>query len=232
MKFSILTFNLDMSKGIPKLLRVVQEYKPDIVSLQEFDTSADSRKIIEDLGYTFAEGSYSFRFFFTRYSVATFYKKEKFRLVSGTRLSLPIGLIEILLFFKGGRRSVASTLFEADKKKFWIHNVHLTPYTTNNLRTKQIHTTLKSVQSEKRPTIVLGDFNYPYGRKKFENIFKKYNFHEATDTIFHTFRSTFRFLPFKFKLDYVLYHGIKHISTIQIDKITTDHTPIITEFEM
>lgn len=234
MKISCLTFNIDKGKGFPRLLNVVQEHNPDVVAVQEFEPSSESISLIEKAGYTYAGHSPSFREFRTKFAVATFYRDDKLELTHAKRLNLQLGFMEVLLFFKGGRRSVISTCFRTKKNnnKFFVHNVHLTPYTTNTLRAKQIHKTLQSVEPHGEPTIVLGDFNYAYGRRRFEKIFKRYNFKEASNNIFYTFKSTLWFLPVKFKLDYVLYSNIVNTKTKQIGTFSPDHTPIIAYFDL
>lgn len=232
MKFSVLTFNLDRTRGLPRLIDVIKTYKPDIVAVQEFEISPEVQSLIEEKGYKLAGQSSSFRHYIKKYGVALFYNPHKMSVEKVSQVSLRRGLFDVLLFHKIGHRSVTSAHFIINEQKVLIHNVHLTPYSTNNLRRKQIHQTFKSIKPNGHPTIVLGDFNYPYGRKLFEDIFTEYKFKEATNRILHTFRSTLRFFPFKFKLDYVLYSNIKHVKTTQIFKFTTDHTPIYSEFEI
>ncbi len=82
--------------------------------------------------------------------------------------------------------------------------------------------------------MIAGDFNYPYGRKKFEETLKKYKLKEATDNIFFTsVQKILRILPVKLKLDYVLYNKhLKLVSNKRIDIRHSDHYPILTSFEI
>ena len=83
------------------------------------------------------------------------------------------------------------------------------------------------------PVIVAGDFNYPYGRAYFENLFKKYLLEEATKDIFYTYSGKFlRLFPVRFKNDYILYRNITNTATKRIDIYYSDHFPIVSEFEL
>lgn len=217
---------------MPRLLALVNKHKPEVVAVQEIHISHDTLDLMKRFGYEFSGHSYSFRHYFKRYSVATFFNPAKISVENATKLPLRIGFWDLVLFYKGGRRSVLTTTCVLGKKRVCIHNIHLSPYTTNNLREMQLDQICDPLTSTKDPHIVLGDFNYPYGRKKLEKLLKRHGLREASRNIFHTFRSTLRIWPFKFKLDYIVYKNIYHIRTVQIDSFAPDHTPILAKFRL
>ncbi len=234
MDLTILTFNLEYNKGFPKLLRVIQQYQPDIVALQEFQMSDDAVAVLEEKGYILAAHSEAFRRSVGIFSVATFYKGKKVSLSESSTIYLPRGVWEVLeLLWRGfSRRLVISTHFLVGGTPLSLFNVHLSPYSANSLRNKQLFKTLEKAYLANNPTIILGDFNYPYNRSHLESLFTKYEFKEATNNILHTFYKTFRLLPIKFKLDYIFYRKLENIQTKKINAFTTDHTPIIATFRI
>lgn len=229
---SVLTYNIDKNKGLPRLLALVERHHPDVVAIQECRIDHDSVALMKKYGYEFSGHSYSFRHFFTKYSVATFYNPHTVQVDDASKLPLRIGFWDIVLFYRGGRRSVIKTPITIGSKKILIHNIHLSPFIMNTLRVKQLRQIFESLVDSDEAHIVLGDFNYPYGRKKLEHLLESYDLHEASNKIFHTFRSTFRFWPFKFKLDYIVYKNLQHVKTVQIDSFAPDHTPILAKFKL
>lgn len=236
MNISVLTFNLEYNRGFPKLMNVIDKYKPDIVAIQEFDLSEDSQMLIEKRGYKLGDYAESFKKYSQMFGVATFYNHTKLEKMSSQTIHLPRGLYEIFWLIVGTspRRTVVSTHYKIKRtdRNLHIYNVHFTPIARNALREKQLHKILKKAEEHDEPTVVLGDFNYPYRRGRLEKVFRKYSFEEATTNVFHTFFKTLRFLPIRFKLDYVLYSHLVHKQTKKIDAFSTDHTPLIATFSV
>ena len=181
-----------------------------------------------------AEHSEAFKRNIGIFSVATFYKAKKVVLSGSGTIFLPRGIWEVIeLIWRGfSRRLVISTHFLVDGQALSLFNVHLSPYSANSLRNKQLFKTLEEAYLADSPTIILGDFNYPYNRSHLESLFLKYEFKEASNNILHTFYKTVRFLPIKFKLDYIFYRRLENIQTKKINAFTTDHTPIIATFRI
>lgn len=235
MNIKTLTFNLEYSKGLPQLLSVVEKSKPDIIAVQEFDLSKESIATVEKAGYIYADHAESFKKGKRIYGVATFYRRDSFDSCKAHEIRLPRSIYEIFWFIlRGGpRRTVIRTILSKNEHTLGVYNVHFSPYAVNSLRNKQLEKTLKKASEKQEPTIILGDFNYPYKRSTLETLFEKYGFKEATTSIFHTFfRSMLRLLPIQFKLDYVFFKDITHITSQRMDAYSTDHTPILSEFEL
>ncbi|MBP9797925.1 endonuclease/exonuclease/phosphatase family protein [Candidatus Woesebacteria bacterium] len=234
MQITVLTFNLEYNKGFPKLLRVIEKYSPDIIALQELQMSDDAVAILKEKGYVLASHAEAFIRKVGVFSVATFYKKGRIEVNESSTIYLPRGVWEFFeLLWRGlSRRLVISTQFKVSGKVLSLFNVHLSPYSVNSLRNKQLFKTLEEAYIADNPTIILGDFNYPYNRSHLESLFNRYEFQEATTNILHTFYKTLRFLPIKFKLDYIFYRKLENIETKRINAFTTDHTPLIATFKI
>ena len=200
MKFSILTYNVLFNNAVPQLATILNKYKPDIVCLQEVDTSAKNLQQLELDDYRLADYSNSFIKFGNIYGVATFYKKKNFRLVKSDSFNIPRSFFEILLLLmrllKGldQPRTMLGTDFvhESTKKKISVYNIHLTVMTTNTGRMKQINQILETFDSDRETSCILaGDFNYfPYARKNLENLMEQFGLKEATHNIPYTIEYT------------------------------------------
>lgn len=237
MKFSVMTYNLDFNSALEGSLKLIKKESPDFLCLQEINTSEKNLEKVENLGYTLIDFANSRVKWGKIFGVATFYKNPRIEPIESKGLNLPSGIFEAVEFFlKGGRlqRTILTSQCKVGKETLTIVNIHLSPYSTNSLRDKQLHSTFKELRlHEDKPVVILGDFNYPYNRSKFEEIFKKYDLSEATTSIFNTFKSKIRILPFvKFKLDYVLFKGLKHNKTERINTHYSDHVPIISTFSI
>lgn len=233
MDFSVMTFNMDFNKGLKRLPALIGKHKPDILCLQEINTSPENLAHVQALGFDLCDYANSRVKWNDIFGVATFTSRKDFRLIRTDSINLPSGFVEVVEFvLNGGRRqrTVLKTVFEIEGKKLNIINIHLSPYAMNRLRDKQMHETFQNVNGVNEATVMLGDFNYPYNRSNFEEIFKQYGFTESTTHIFATFRSNIPFVPITFKLDYVLYRKIQHINTERVEGKYSDHKPILSIF--
>lgn len=239
MNFSLLTYNVLFNKASVELQEIFKISRPDIFCLQELETDDSNLKKLEEFGYKLADFSNSFIKFGRIFGVATYYDPARFEFIESKSIKLPFTIYEIILIiFKGGNkpRTVLRTDFidKKSRKKFTVYNLHYSVWATNQGRNKQMRETLNNIDpGDSRPIIVAGDFNYPYGRKKFEEIFKVYGFKEATNNLFFTLETKlFGLFSIKLKDDYVLYRKIKLIKTKRISYKKSDHYPIIAEFDL
>lgn len=235
MNLSLLSYNLFFNKAINGLLTIIQNTKPDIITVQEINTSQNNLHILDSIGYKLADYSNSFYKFGTIYGIATYYNPSTISFIKSESVSLTRSIYEIFLaILQGGNkpRTLLSTHFRGIKnnKNFVVHNLHLSHIGTNSIRIKQIKKTLYTLQNEKLPCIVVGDFNYPYGRKEFETIFHKYDFEEASNSILFTFeKKILGFFKVSLKLDYVLYRKfLKATSNLLTNEHYSDHYPLLT----
>lgn len=257
MDFSLLTYNTLLNDAVSGLKKIIDDKKPDIICLQEVDTTELTFKQIESLGYKLADYANAFIKFGKIYGVATFYNSEKFDFLDSKVIFLPKGIIEavtyILRIFKTGfkKRTVLKTDFKSkvNGEKLTIYNIHLSAHGTNHIRLKQIKTTLDDVKLNDidLPTILTGDFNYPIGRKKLESLLSTYNFKEATNTIFFTMEGAlmhytffekllaglfFKLMHHRLKLDYIFYKDCDSLSAEKINVQLSDHYPVFARFRL
>lgn len=257
MDFSLLTYNTLFSDAVVGLKKICDAQHPDIICLQEVDTTDKTFKKVEQLGYKLADYSNAFIKNGHIYGVATFYNPTKFEFLDSKVIFLQKGIMEIIAYllriFKTGNkpRTVLKTDFICKKigKEIAVYNIHLSPYGTNSIRLKQIHTTLADVKlvDTDRPTILTGDFNYPYGRKKLEALMGEYDMKEATNTIFFTTEGSlkhysfiekilgsivFKFFKHKLKLDYIFYKNCISLFAKKVDVQYSDHYPVFAVFKL
>lgn len=235
----LLTYNLLFNGAVPDIAQIIQDERPDVICLQEIQTAEENLCFLETQGYKLADYSNSFVEKGTIYGIATYYNAEVLKVVETESSDLPRGLGELILVILRGvsyNRTIIRTEFVDVKtnKPLTIYNVHFSPWATNGIRVKQLKLTLSDTQNvTDKPIVIAGDFNYPYGRKKFEEIIEESGLKEATNNLFFTLeRRYFKFLSIKMKLDYILYKNLKHHSTKKMPSYSSDHFPILAEFEI
>jgi len=239
MSFSLVTYNIHFNQAYAHLNEVFKGEKTDIVCLQEIETDENNLKRVENSTFKLADYANSFVKFGKIFGVATFYNPEKFKFIKSTSIDLPRSLLEILLIILRGINQPRIALktdfiYKPLKKKISIYNLHLTPFSSNGTRIKQIKEVLHNIDIfSKHSTIIAGDFNYPYGRKKFESLIKNYHLKEATNNILFTLEQRFlKLFHYQAKLDYILYKNIELLETKKIHLRHSDHFPIISKFKL
>lgn len=227
------------NKATEHVEQVLKEHDPDIVFFQEILTDEQNLKRIQDLGYRLADFSNSFMRGTRIFGVATFYKHSVFSLTNSHIFSLPSSLYQFLTYIVRNKkypRTVLKNEFvcRENGQKIATYNIHLTPVATNGLRMKQIYNTFSDLDlSSQDSVLIAGDFNYPYGRKKFESMIADYGLKEATSNVFFTHeRKILGLFSIKLKLDYILFKNLKLVSNNKIDLKHSDHYPICTTFEI
>lgn len=255
MKLSVLSYNVYFNNAYPLLLSICKKYKPDIICLQEVACTKENVQIFQKANYRLAGYSTSFNKHGKIYGVATYYNNKKLILSSHTKTYLPRSIYEwglnIIRLFrsKNQPRSALKCTFKSLSKssnKITIINTHLSVHGTNSIRNKQLNSIFVSASKlHNSPLIIVGDFNYPYGRKKLENLANEYGFKEATSSLLYTFSASKKyniierlfstlimrtFLSQFIKLDYIFYRNIRHEKTERINVNYSDHFPVISHF--
>ncbi len=234
MKITLLNYNLYFNKGMIDVPYLIGKYAPDVLCFQENLENQKVEKLMSAKNYELAQRQPSFLKHSKEYYISTFYNKKKLKLINSSYIQLPKSLYEKLLKIfnrKQFSRNFIVSTFKAGDTVFDIYNVHLSPWAADIEKANQLKKILSSSQNIERPTIITGDFNYPYGRKRFEYIIKSNNLNEATQNIIYTFENKyFGFIPVRMKVDYVLYKKIKNINSTRLEKLNSDHYPILTEF--
>lgn len=238
MKFTTLTYNLYYNSAGAHIEEVLKAHNPDIVFFQEILTDEHSLQRIQRLGYRLADFSNSFMRGSRIFGVATFYKPSMFSLVNSEIFSLPSSIYQFLTYIVRNKKYPRTVLknefvFKENGRKFTTYNIHLTPVATNGLRMKQIYNTFSDLDlSSKDAVVIAGDFNYPYGRRKFESMIDDYGLKEATNNVYFTHeRRILGLFSIRLKLDYILYKNLELTLNEKIQLKHSDHYPILTRFD-
>ena len=235
---SVLTYNVCYNKALAVIPQIVENYKPDVVCLQEVNLGKrnDYRSLIP--GYTLGATSNSFYHIGKVYGLANFYRQDRFYQIGSQVVPLPKTFYELLLTLitqKGPRSVLCSDFVLKDdlKKQISVCNLHLTHFVaTNKARNKQLHETFEQIELDpKQYVIVLGDFNYSFLRKGLEKIMDQYHLLEATSNLTYTERANF--MRTNLKLDYILHSPpLQCTGTMRLEEFkgASDHYPIMSTF--
>lgn len=239
MHISILTYNILFNKAKEGINSVMKNDHLDIVCFQEIETKIDNLNSIQSIGYKLADYSNSFIKFGKVFGLATYYNPKTLTFINSESFNLPKTFLETLLFILKGvsnPRSVLKTEFitNLSGEKLTVYNIHLYPWGSNGAKLKQIKETLNDLKINiKEAVIIAGDFNYPYARKKFENLINIYHLYEATNNIYCTLETKILgLIPIRWKLDYILFKNIKLVETKKISLKHSDHYPIMATFDI
>lgn len=259
MEFSLLTYNTLFNKGIEGLKKIINNYQPDIICLQEVNTDESNLAKIEKLNYKLADFSNSIIKLGKIFGLATFYNEKKFYLNDSQKIPIIQSLFnQILPLFKITQAKNINPnflktvlIYKQSKRKLIIYNTHLPVLGSNSVKIKQLKQALAEVDiNQKNSTIFAGDFNYlPYGRKNLEKLMKGFGFKEATKNIDYTIKyegnlkklhynfisrvivKTFsKFFTNKLKIDYIFYRNLILKETKRINIFHSDHFPVISTF--
>ncbi len=240
MQIRLLTYNIFFNQDKEGLSEIITKYQPDIICLQEIETAEENlNRFIKYGSYALADYSNCFVKYQRIYGVATYYKKDLLKFKEAQILDLPRSFLENFLVLLRGfnnPRTVLKTKFiiKTNDKKVSVYNTHLSLHASNSARGKQISETLADLDlTSETPTIITGDFNFPYGRKKLQKLIDRYSLKEATNQIWHTFeQKIFPFFTLKLKNDYIFYRYLKNTKTLRIPLRGSDHYPILATFEI
>lgn len=259
MNFSLLTYNILFNIAFKALPKILEEYQPDIVCLQEIETNEENLKRLEFKNYALADYANCFIKFGKIYGVATYYNRKKLRLLNSRPIPLSRSFYEnftyLLQIFnkKEIKRTILKTnlYLNSVKKRLTIYNIHLSAISFNTLRIKQLNSINFGELNYDHPMIISGDFNFPIERKKLEKIMNQYKLKEATNNLFYTLKypknaREYKYFFFqrllakalgkiwtdKLKLDYIFYRGLKNLDTQRIDVNFSDHYPILSKFQL
>ncbi len=254
MQFSILTYNILLNDARSSIQDLGEKCNPDVICIQELNTNNPHLDRVAGPNYRLAEYANCFVKFGTIFGGATYYNPKTLQYHSSKVINLPksyyemFNLVVHLFRFKTRNRTVVRTKFthRQSGKEITVYNIHLSSHASNGARLRQLKKTLKEIDLEDTSaTILAGDFNYPFGRKKLEKTMRFCGLSEATSNLlfttdkrltYYTFweRMGKRVLDFfvkrPFKLDYIFYRNCTPLETKRIDAPLSDHFPIFSSF--
>ena len=170
MNLSLLTYNTLFNNAADKLGKVIDDYHPDIICLQEALTDDSNIKKIEKFGYKIADYSNSFVKFGIIFGVITFYNPEtiKYKDSYSLNLNTNVGeyffyLLRVILGFNQ-LKTFLETTFVCKKTDMTITvcNVHLFVIGSNSLRIKDIDQALKTLNIERKKYFIIAGFDHRF----------------------------------------------------------------------
>lgn len=227
----IITYNIAEGKNLPKIYEWIEKNHEnvDIICFQEFPEieieSIDKYDFLKKFKYTFSPGLIKNK---VQLGQLTFYRKKDFKLIEEYVLDLGKDELQILYKKLPTKRSALMTTLEFKNKQFILANIHLSAFSFNLNRRRQLKKVIEGVTTSV-PVIMLGDFNYSnlIGRKFFIKYMENLGLKMAGG----------KMITNKYKkiinqqLDYVFYQGFK-LSDIKVKRLSySDHYPVIVNFE-
>lgn len=245
MRFRVLTYNIHRAIGVDRrfrperIVRIIDNYKADIVLLQEVDEGAPrsreldlARELASDLGFPYRAVGHNVSLRKGRYGNATL---SRYPILSERNIDLTIDLWK-----RRGCQHTSIALEGRHDRKLEVFNLHLG--LSAGQRARQVELLARSgemsVLSPDAACLVGGDFN-DWRSLLLPFLTQGMNFRSATDS------STGRGLPLltypsffpRGPLDRIYYRGPLTLlgayrCRLRLSKIASDHLPIVADFEL
>ena len=222
-----LTYNICYGKRLPKIQEWLRTHNTsyDLICFQEFPYSQLYR-FQSDKAFTFYFAS-GFRKHGETYGELTLVRTKKVKIVASQIINLGGSIYEKRVFRTTGARSSLVTMLEYRKRPFILANTHLTAFSFNHHRKKQLDKLIQHLGSEffvqHTPMVILGDLNYSslFGRKGLLKLMQEQEYTNAY------LENTHKFLNVKkHQLDYI-FHKNCAIADVQVLRQPfSDHFPI------
>ena len=214
----VISYNLRKHRAATELTSLVQRHAPDVLCLQECDTT-DMPASIGDLRLAEATSR-------NRLGLAVYYRENTFRLVEVRSMALKKSMHDRVLK-PAEERMLGVRLHDIDEnRELIVASFHAAPLTAlNSLRRHQIRTALTELGQlgEGLPVLMVGDYNYPVFK---ENLSQKVREH-GYELSLSDARTYTRYRFFRGHYDFATSVGLT------IDKVRTlpqgrsDHLPIL-----
>lgn len=217
-RIKIASYNLRKNHASFELAALVGDHGIDILCLQECDTS-DLPPSIGDL--VLADSTR-----LNRLGLAIFYRAERFTAHETKTFALKKSLHDRVLS-PAHERVIATRMFDsASGKEIVVASFHAAPLTaSNSLRRHQIraaHDALRGL-GEGLPSVMVGDFNYPYFTRKLTTHMEKSGYLLTLSD-----QPTYiRYKFFKGHFDFVTSVGITVDKVATLPRGESDHLPIM-----
>jgi endonuclease/exonuclease/phosphatase family metal-dependent hydrolase len=156
----IVSYNLRKHRAVGELTELSEHYDADIVCLQE----ADTKQLPQNIGgLTIAETTKS-----NRLGLAIYFRKDRFEMNRTKTYELQKSLHDRALAPAHERLLAALVTDRKHQLPLLVASFHAAPLTAANLlRRRQISAALGKLRAfAKVPTVMIGDFNYPWFNKR------------------------------------------------------------------
>jgi endonuclease/exonuclease/phosphatase family metal-dependent hydrolase len=214
----VISYNLRKHRAVGELAALETRHTPDVMCLQECDTSAMPDVIG---GLKLADSTAR-----NRLGLAVYYRENTYRLEDVRSLALKKSLHDRVLK-PAEERMLGVRLHDIDENRdFIIASFHAAPLTAlNSLRRHQIRTALTELQQlgEGLPVLMVGDYNYPVFK---ENLSQKVREH-GYELNLSDARTYTRYRFFRGHYDFATSVGLTIDRVRTLPQGLSDHLPII-----
>ncbi len=220
-QLNIISYNLKFNKALSELDRLVIKHGNGILCLQECYTN----RLPDQIGPLSLMASTKSG----HLGLAIYAKKDRYEKISSESCFLNPVLYERLVY-KGllsqeRERLLFAELYDKKtEKSFNIASFHATHLvTTNSMRRKQIESAFTELGRDKnRPTIMVGDYNYPIFKNYLRYFIESYGYEMNLAD-----RPTYKNLVFKGHFDFVTSLNAKVEAVKTLPRGLSDHMPIL-----
>ena len=213
----ILSYNLRNHRAIHEVHGLAVEYDPDMICLQEADTS----QLPETVGeLRLADATKN-----NRLGLAIYFRDDRFKLRTSRTYRLQKSLHDRTLSPAHERLLAAAFTDRKHEQPLIVGSFHASPLTTLNLmRRRQISASLGKLRAlGKSPTVLIGDFNYPwFSRKLGERMLKSgYLLSKGSS------RTYTRYKVFRGYYDFAMTRDLRIEGLQTLPQGASDHMPVL-----
>jgi endonuclease/exonuclease/phosphatase family metal-dependent hydrolase len=214
----VISYNLRKNRASTELITLVEQFDPQILCLQEADTSA----LPAELGALHLADSTSRN----RLGLALYYSRERFTAVETKAFELKKSLHDRVLTPAHERLIGTRLIDERDDRELVVASFHAAPLTAlNSLRRHQIKTAHEQLRElgPGLPTLMVGDYNYPIFKDNLNERMLKSGY----DLTLSDKRTYTRYKFFRGHFDLATSVGLDIDSVKTLPRGTSDHLPIL-----
>ncbi|GAA3930950.1 endonuclease/exonuclease/phosphatase family protein [Microbacterium soli] len=214
----VISYNLRKHRAASELTALVAEHDPDILCLQECDTS-----MLPDAigGLTLAQATSG-----NRLGLAMYLRRNQFRLERVRTIGLKKSLHDRVLK-PADERVLGARLTNIDSgRHVVVASFHAAPLTAlNSLRRTQIRAALDALQSlaPGQPVLMVGDYNYPVFKENLGQSVRKQGYRLTLSDD----RTYTRYRVFRGHYDFATSAGFDISDITTLPQGTSDHRPIL-----
>ncbi|MEO7123709.1 MAG: endonuclease/exonuclease/phosphatase family protein [Lacisediminihabitans sp.] len=214
----VISYNLRKDRARSELLAITERFEPDVLCLQEADTSSLPAKLGS---LSLADSTLR-----NRLGLALYYREDRFTAVATQSFELKKSLHDRVLR-PAHERLIGTRMRDlVANRELVIASFHAAPLTAlNSLRRQQIsaaHEQLRAL-GPGLPTLMVGDYNYPI----FQNRLNERMLHSGYNLTVSDSRTYTRYKFFRGYFDLATSTGLDVDSVKTLPRGTSDHLPIL-----
>lgn len=218
----VISYNLRKHRAATELVSLVGEHDPDILCLQECDTT-DLPERIGGLELVQATSG-------NRLGLAMYLRGNQFRVEQVRTIGLKKSLHDRVLK-PANERVLGARLLDIDAGRgLIVASFHAAPLTAlNSLRRTQIRAALDALQAlgEELPVLMVGDYNYPVFKESLGQTVREHGYRLTLSDD----RTYTRYRVFRGHYDFATSKGFDISQITTLPQGTSDHRPILVTAE-